>query len=257
MTRHDRSTGGRRRARWRWAPAVAAAIVGATMLPGSAAPCIATVVPTAVKLPADCVPTPHPPPTEYGFVARVTGGTVTGDRMKVTDMDVSVCGVIRVVNATPGSNCTGIQGELIIPADGVVTNGLKAQLTVIPGSPIDIPVEVTATPMASYVRCDGSSGGLKMDLNMKVRGSAGGFGLACQVPFTGTVHSTVTGPLLTPPYEGNTTITGKVDAGQVANNDKYCPGQLPGRVNKIADLPTTGYDVNWPTKVSIYHPATS
>ncbi len=256
MTRQDRPIAVRRRTWWRAVPVVVAAIIAATMLSGSAAPRVATVAPAAVKLPADCVPNPNPPPTEYGFVARVTGGTVTGDRMKVTDMDVSVCGVIRVVNATPGSNCAGIQGELVIPADGVVTNGLKAQLTVIPGSPIDIPVEVTATPMASYVRCDDSSGGLKMDLNLKVRGSAGGFGLACQVPFTGTVHSTVTGPLLTPPYTGNTTITGKVDAGQVANKDKFCPGQLPGRVNRIAGLPTTGYDVNWPTKVSIYHPAT-
>ena len=193
----------------------------------------------------------------YGFAARVTGGTVTGDRMKVTDVDVSVCGVIRVVNATPGSGCSGIQGQLVIPADGVVTNGLKAQLTVIPGSPIDIPVDITATPMSSDIECADSSGGLKMQLNMRVSGSAGGFGLACKVPFTGTVHSTVTGSLLTPPYEGHTTITGQVDAGKVSNNDKFCPGQLPGRVNRIAGLPTTGYDVNWPTKVSIYHPATS
>jgi hypothetical protein len=119
---------------------------------------------------------------------------------------------------------------------------------------VDVPTEVVAQPMASNVSCTDSGDGLTMDLNLKVRGSAGVFGLKCEVPFTGEVHATVTGPLLTPPYEGETTIEGTVAAGKVSNSDKFCPGQLPGRLNRIAGLPDAGYQVHWPTKVSIYHP---
>lgn len=261
MTRPDRLTARTRRP-WRWAPLLAVATVVMTMLPGSAAPRMTTtpaIVPAAVPLPQACVPRPNPPPTEYGFVARVTDGTVMGDGpLRVTKIDVSVCGIVRVVDAQPGSGCDGIQGRLIIPADGVVTNGLKADL-VIDGMPLieNVPTEVVAEPMSSDVSCSDSAGGLKMELGLRVNGSAGAFGLQCRVPFTGEVKATVTGPLLTPPYQGETIIEGTVDARTVSNNDKFCPGWLPKRVNQIADLPATGYQVHWPTKVSIYHPATN
>lgn len=246
-----------RRRWWRWTPLPAVLAIAFLALPSSAAPQPATVrTAAAVPLPGDCKPTPNPPPTEYGFVARVTGGTLTGSGpLKVTGIDVSVCGVIRLVNARPGSNCHGAQGELIIPADGIVTNALDARLA-IQGMPVieNVPTTVKATPMTSYLSCDDSSSGLKLDLNMKVAGSAGAFGLACDVPMSGTVHATVTGPLLTSPYQGNATMTGSVTLGRVANNDKYCPGRLPTRIDTIAALPDSGYQVNWPTKVSVYSP---
>ncbi|MDQ6527403.1 hypothetical protein RB608_27560 [Nocardioides sp. LHD-245] len=261
MTELDRHVGRPRRI-WRHAPLLAAAGVVLTMLPGSAAPSV-TVAPlrttavaqAAVPLPAACKPTSNPPPTEYGFVARVTGGTVQGDGpLKVTGIDVSVCGIVRLVAAQSGG-CTGVQGRLIIPKEGVVTNGLEAGL-VIDGMPPmgNVPTEVIAEPMSSDIACDDSDDGLTMDLRLKINGSAGIFGLQCRVPFTGEVQATVTGPLLTPPFQGTTTITGTVAAGSVSNNDKFCPGQLPKRLNAIAELPAMGYQVNWPTTVSIYQP---
>ncbi len=261
MTRPDRCAAWTRRT-WRWAPLLAVAAVVLTMLPGSAAPRVMTaavLVPAAVPLPPACVPTPNPPPTQYGFVARVTGGTVGGDGpLKVTQIDVSVCGIVEVINAQSGSGCTGIQSRLIIPKEGVVTNGLKADLVIDGMPPIEnVPTEVVAEPMSSDVSCADSDDGLKMELSLKINGSAGAFGLQCHVPFTGEVHATVTGPLLTPPYQGETTIEGTVDAKTVSNNDQLCPGWLPKRVNKIAELPATGYQVHWPTKVSIYHPDTN
>lgn len=249
---------------WRWAPLLAVGAVVLTVLPGAAAPPgpsapQAPVVPTvaaAVPLPAACKPNPNPPPTEYGFVARVTGGTVAGDGpLEISDIDVSVCGVVRVVAAQAGSGCEGIQARLVIPADGVVTHGLEASL-VIPGMPRmeDVPTRVVASPMASDVACNDEDG-LAMDLDLRISGSAGIFGLQCEVPFTGAVRATVTGPLLTPPYEGQTRVKGAVRVGAVSNNDKFCPGRLPRRLNRIAELPATGYQVDWPAKVSIYHPS--
>lgn len=261
MTRPDRPA--RMRGTWRWLPLLGVTAAVLTIVPGSAAargPTAATGVPAAapVPLPASCRPTPNPPPTQYGFVAQVTGGTVTGDGpLKVSEIDVSVCGVVELINAQSGSGCTGVQGRLIIPVDGVVTNGLKADLAIDGMPPIeDVPTEVVAEPMSSDIACADSDDGLKMELRLKVNGSAGAFGLQCHIPFTGEVKATVTGPLLTPPYQGETTIKGTVEAGMVSNNDKFCPGWLPKRVNRIADLPATGYQVNWPTKVSIYQPDT-
>ncbi len=259
MIGRDRSPVQRARRPWRWAPILATAVVVVTMLPGSAAPRAATattIVPAAVPLPASCKPNPNPPPTEYGFVARVTNGTVTGTGpLRVAAIDVSVCGVVRVVDAQSGSGCTGIQGRLIIPSDGVVTNGLEADLAV-SGMPLieDVPTEVTAEPMTSDVVCDDSDDGLKMDLSLEVNGSAGAFGLQCRVPFRGEVHATVTGNLLTGDFKADMEMTGTVDAGTVGNNDRFCPGWLPSRVNEIADLPASGYQVHWPGHVSIYHP---
>lgn len=249
---------------WRWAPLLAVGAVALTVLPGAAvtpgpsaprAP-LAPTAAAAVPLPAGCKPNPDPPPTEYGFLARVTGGTVAGDGpLDISAIDVSVCGVVRVVAAQAGSGCEGIQARLVVPAAGVVTNGLDASL-VIPGMPAmrNVPTRVVASPMAADVACDDADG-LAMDLELRISGSAGIFGLRCEVPFTGTVRASVTGPLLTPPYEGRTTIEGDVQVGAVRNNDKFCPGRIPRRLNRIADLPATGYRVHWPAKVSIYHPS--
>ncbi len=261
MTMPARSATWTRYAR-RWAPPLAIAAVVLTMLPGSAAPEVTTVaaalpeaVTSVVPRPAACKPNPNPPPTEYGFVARVTDGTVTGEGpLSVTEIDVSVCGVVRLVAASSGG-CTGVQGRLIIPADGVITNSLKADFS-IAGLPAmeNVPTEVIAEPMSSDISCDDSDDGLTMDLRLRVSGSAGVFGLQCRVPFTGEVRATVTGPLLTPPYRAQAVITGAVQAGAVSNNDKFCPGRLPERVNRVAGLPDAGYQVDWPVEVSIYQP---
>ncbi|WP_436698459.1 hypothetical protein [Nocardioides sp. BYT-33-1] len=243
------------------------AVVILAMLPGSAAPAAAppagASAPSSarlaaeVPLPAACRPNPGPPPTEYGFVARVTEGSVTGPGpLRIVDVDVSVCGVIRLVNAQPGSGCTGIQAQLVIPAEGVVTNGLNASLA-IAGAPVidNVPTKVNAAPMSSDVACGDSVGGLKMDLSLKVDGSAGVFGLQCRVPLTGRVHATVSGALLSPPYRGQATIKGAVEVGAVSNHDEFCPGRLPRRLNGLVGLPASGYQVDWPAEVSVYQPS--
>jgi hypothetical protein len=118
----------------------------------------------------------------------------------------------------------------------------------------NVPTEVEAVPMSSNVACDDSAGGLKMDLDLRINGSAGVFGLQCKVPLTGTVTGTVTGDLLEPPYRGETTIEGAVEIGAMSNNDRFCPGRLPQRLNALVGLPAAGYRVDWPADVSIYHP---
>jgi len=243
---------------WRWTPLLVLAAVVCIGMPSSAAPQApsAKAAVSGMPLPSDCKPDPNPPPTEYGFVARISDGTLDGSGpLKVNGIDVSVCGVIRLVNAQPGSGCSGIQGQLIIPGDGVVTNSLDASLA-IKGMPViqHVPTTVSVAPLTSYLSCGSSSDGLKLDLNMSLTGSSGAFGLACDVPMSGTLHATVTGPLLTSPYRGNATMTGAVSLGTVSNNDAYCPGQLPSRINRIADLPDSGYQANWPAKVSVYMP---
>lgn len=237
-------------------PSVAAVMI--VSLWGDGTPPTADTAPTYlvadVPLPADCVPNPKPPPTEYGFVARVKGGTMTGPSISVTGMDISICGVIRLVNATPGTGCEGVQARTLIPADGVVVNKLKSQLTVIPGKPLDLPVKVKASPMQSDLKCTDSDDGITLELEVKVKGGAGAFGLTCIVPFSGKTRGVVTGPLLSPPYEGSVTITGTLNGGGVTNNDAFCPGDLPERVERITGLPSGGYKVKWPAKISVYHP---
>lgn len=219
---------------------------------------VAAAAPTAVtatKLPADCVPTPHPPPTQYGFVARVQGGSLTGPSLRVRDMDVSVCGVLTVINAQPGSHCSGVQAALEIPADGVIVDAMTSRLTIIPGHPLDPPVEVHALPTRSPVACGSSAHGLKADLTVNIVGATGLFGLRCKIPFTGTMRSTLTGALLSPPYVGNLKLRGSLHADRVSNNGKYCPGDLPAHIDDLAKLPSGGYRATWPAKISIYQPS--
>lgn len=207
-----------------------------------------------VPLPAACKPTPNPPPTEYGFVARVENGTIGGENFEVSEIDVSVCGILRVINATAGSGCDGIQARLVIPSDGVIVRNMKAELTTIPGIKVEVPIEVKAEATTSDVACASSSGGLKTDLTLKVTGKVGAFGLKCGLPISGEAKSTITGALLTPPYQGSTTLTGDLSIGKVTNNDKFCPGNLPDHVNAIAETPASGNGISWPAKISVYHP---
>lgn len=206
-----------------------------------------------VPLPDDCRPTADPPPTEYGFVATVTEGSVTGGVMKLTGLTARMCGIIRVVDGThPGCEA---EGKLIIPSDGVVfPDDLRTTLTVVPGMSPEVPTRVHAHPIEQVINCNGSSkDGLKLTLSIRVDGKAGAFGLRCAIPFSGTARTTITGDLLSGDYTGEFTLVGKhFHAGTVANNDKYCPGELPSHVNRIAQLPGKNYDVRMSGTVAIY-----
>jgi len=209
----------------------------------------------SMPLPADCRPTPNPPPTEYGFVAKITQGGVKGGRMEISGLTAQMCGIVRIVaGKDPGCKA---QGELIIPSDGIIfPSDLKTTLNVVPGMSPQVPTEVRARPVTKVIDCnDSSANGLKLELAITVDGKAGAFGLECAIPFTGTAHTVITGDLLSGDYTGDFTMTGDdFRAEKVANNDKYCPGHLPGHVNAIAALPGSGYHADLSGQVAIYQP---
>jgi hypothetical protein len=213
-------------------------------VPAAAAP--------VTTLPAGCKPTPNPPPTEYGFVARATKGTVTGPRLSATGIDMSVCGVITVVNAAPGSGCQHVQAQLRVPSDGVVVNAIDTRLTLVPGQRPRVPVQLHASPVRQGLTCADSAGGFKISLAVTLRVGAGLFGLQCRIPLSGTLTTVVKGPLLTPPYHSSQVLSGSFRSSAVANNDRYCPGQLPAKINRIAGLPSKGYQVRLPTQLAVY-----
>lgn len=205
-----------------------------------------------MPLPADCRPTAHPPPTEYGLVATITEGSLIAPAFRIDGLTAQMCGVIRIVSGTGG--CT-VQGQVRIPSDGVVLPAdLGATLTVVPGRHPKIPANVHVQPVIQLIPCGGSSAnGLALDMTLAVDGRAGVFGLGCSIPLTGTVHTVVTGDLFSGNYQGSITLTGKAfRAGQVANNDRYCPGTLPGHVNTIAQLPAGNVSVSMSGTVAIY-----
>lgn len=208
--------------------------------------------PAGVPLPADCVPTPHPPPTEYGFVALVTNGTVTGPAVSVTGLDLSICGVLTIVNPAPGSHCATVQAQLRIPGDGVVTSGIDTRLTVVPKMRPKLPVQLHVVPLRQGIDCVDSSHGFTINLAMTMQVGAGAFGLQCRIPLSGTLTTTVSGHLLTPPFHSDQTMTGTFSAGTVVNDDRYCPGNLPASVNRIAGLPAGGYRAMLPTRLAVY-----
>lgn len=210
----------------------------------------ATVEP--VPLPLDCQPTSNPPPTEYGFVARLTAGRVSGPAVTIDPMTARICGIIRIVPGTGG--CTA-QGQLRVPADGVIfPDDLKATLTVVPGMHPKIPVTAQAQPVVVDIPCAGSSqNGLKLDLPLTVSGGAGAFGLSCNLTISGTAHSVITGDLFSGNYQGTVTLTGNnFHATPVTNSGAYCPGQLPQEVNTIAQLPSDDFGLAMAGVVSIY-----
>jgi|GEM_PF-3645930 len=206
-----------------------------------------------VPLPADCQPTDNPPPTEYGFVAKITKGSVKGGVMQLEGLQGRMCGIIRLIpGIDPG--CP-VEGKLIIPGDGVLfPDDLKTTLNVIPGMHPKVPTKVNAHPIEHAINCNGSSqDGLTLDLSITVDGRAGAFGLECAVPFSGIARTRITGDLFSGDYTGEFTLTGdEFHAGKVSNNDKYCPGELPGHVNRIAQLPGDGYRAELSGTVAIY-----
>ncbi|WGX94859.1 hypothetical protein [Nocardioides sp. L-11A] len=240
-----------------------ALVAGATLLslPADAAGPRSAVVSVAApaaapQVPPGCRPTRNPPPTEYGFVARIEEGSIDAGVLKVEDMDVSVCGVLRLVSSPPGSPCP-VSSELRIPADGVKVNTVRAVFDIIPGNPLVVPVSMQARPTASLVSCEGdSSDGFKAELTVALEGRAGLFGLECALPFTGVATSVITGPMLSPPYEGQATLKGTdFTVGRVANHDKFCPGTLPERIDGLAGLPITKVPIDLTAKIAVYQDA--
>lgn len=206
-----------------------------------------------IPLPADCHPTDNPPPTEYGFVAKITKGSVEGGVMELDGLRGRMCGIIRLVSGAH-PDCP-VEGKLIIPSDGVVfPDDLTTTLTVVPGMRPEVPTKVNAQPIEHVIDCNGSSeDGLTLDLSIVVDGKAGAFGLECAVPFSGIARTRITGELFSGDYTGEFTLTGDgFHAGRVGNNDKYCPGELPDHVNRIAELPGDDYQAELSGDVAIY-----
>ena len=206
-----------------------------------------------IPLPADCRPTDNPPPTEYGFVAAITQGSVEGGVMELDGLQGRMCGIIRLAAGTH-PECP-VEGKLIIPSDGVIfPDDLTTTLNVVPGMQPEVPTAVTAHPIEHAIDCNRSSqDGLTLDLSIVVDGKAGAFGLECAVPFSGIARTRITGELFSGDYTGEFTLSGdEFHAGSVGNNDKYCPGELPDHVNKIAQLPGDDYRAELSGDVAIY-----
>jgi len=205
----------------------------------------------SVSLPAECAPTDNPPPTEYGFVAKATKGSVEGGVMKIEGLTGRICGIIRLVSSTiPG--CP-VVGKLIVPSAGVMfRDDLTTTLTVVPDMRPEVPTTVDMARIEQPIDCGASSeDGLKVDLDLAAHGRAGAFGLECAIPFSGTARIRITGD----PFGGTGKFTLRGDqfsAGSVSNNDKYCPGELPGHVDRIAQLPGKNYTVKISGKLAIY-----
>lgn len=213
----------------------------------------ASVVRAAVpQVPPGCRPDRDPPPTEYGVVARVESGSIDAGVLRIEDMDISICGVLRLVRS--GESACPVSTQLRIPADGVKANALRAVFDIIPDKPLVVPVSMSASATESTVSCSGSSsGGFKANLNVALQGRARLFGLQCVIPFTGVARAVITGPLLSPPYEGTATLKGDgFTVGKVANHDKYCPGELPGRIDRLAGLPITKVPIDLKAKITVY-----
>lgn len=213
----------------------------------------ASVVRGAVaQVPPGCRPTRNPPPTEYGVVARVESGSVDAGVLEIDDMDISICGVLRLVRS--GESACPVSTQLVIPSDGVKANALRATFAIIPGKPLEVPVSMSASATRSTVSCTGSSsGGFKADLDVALQGRARLFGLQCVIPFTGVARAVITGPLLSPPYEGTATLKGdSFTVAKVANHDKYCPGELPARIDRLARLPITKVPIDLKAKITVY-----
>ncbi|GAA3645251.1 hypothetical protein GCM10022237_00870 [Nocardioides ginsengisoli] len=261
----QRSRGVRVRRRWlRLAvPAVLLTTWGLLTLPADARPGVPPsygvrgvgATAPAAQVPAGCRPTSNPPPTEYGFAARVEQASINAGALRIADLDVSICGILRLVSSPPGTSCP-VSTELHVPADGVKVTALKAVFDIIPGKPLEVPVTMRARPTVSLISCEGdSANGFKARLDLALEGRAGLFGLQCAIPFTGIASSVITGPLLSPPYEGQATLKGSdFTVAKVTNHDKYCPGQLPARVGRLAGLPITKVPIDLKAKIAVYQP---
>jgi hypothetical protein len=258
----QRSTPRRRRWLRLAVPAVLVATWGLLTLPADAGPggppsssvrAVASAAAVAATVPPGCRPTRNPPPTEYGFVARIEQGSIDAGVLKIASMDVSICGVLRLVASPPGTSCP-VSTQLRVPADGVKVTALKAVFDIIPNKPLEVPVKMRARPTVSLISCEGDSkDGFKAELNVALEGRAGLFGLECAIPFTGVAKSVITGPLLSPPYEGQATLKGDdFTVGKVANHDKFCPGQLPGRVDRLTGLPIAKVPIDLKAKIAVY-----
>lgn len=206
----------------------------------------------APQVPPGCRPNRNPPPTEYGVVARVESGSIDAGVLKIDDMDISICGVLRLVRS--GESACPVSTQLVIPSDGVKANALRAIFDIIPDKPLEVPVSMSASATRSTVSCSGSSsGGFKADLNVTLQGRARLFGLQCVIPFAGVAKAVITGPLLSPPYEGTATLKGDgFTVAKVANHDKYCPGELPARIDRLARLPITKVPIDLTAKITVY-----
>lgn len=206
----------------------------------------------APQVPPGCRPSRNPPPTEYGVVARIESGSIDAGVLKIDDMDISMCGVLRLVRS--GESSCPVSSQLVIPSDGVKANALRAVLDIIPDKPLEVPVSMSASPTTSTISCSGSSsGGFKANLDVVLQGRARLFGLQCAIPFSGTARTVITGPLLSPPYEGTATLKGdNFRVLGVSNNDRYCPGQLPARIKRLARLPIQNVPIDLKAKITVY-----
>ncbi len=224
---------------------------------GPSSPTVRDAAPSAraaaPQVPSSCRPTPNPPPTEYGFVARFEEGSIEAGPLTLDDLDISVCGIIRLVASPAGTSCP-VSAELRVPADGVRVTSLRATLDLIPGKPLEVPVELQARPTVSAIPCTGDSeDGLELDLNLVMEGRAGVFGLECAIPFTGRARSVVTGPLRSPPWEGEASLKGDgLTVGTIANPGRLCPGDLPAGLADLTGLPYTDVVVDLDGKVAVY-----
>ncbi|NHA00065.1 hypothetical protein G5V59_07375 [Nocardioides sp. W3-2-3] len=214
----------------------------------------ASVVRAAVpQVPPGCRPRRNPPPTEYGVVARIESGSIDAGVLKIEDMDVSICGVLRLVrsgeSACPVSTQAGDscrRGEGQRPARRLRHHPRQAAR----GAGQH---ERQRHPVHRLLHRQ-TQGGFRADLNVALQGRARLFGLQCVIPFTGVAKAVITGPLLSPAVRGDRDVEGRQTSPsrRSPTTTSTARASLPTRIDRLVRLPITKVPIDLKAKITVY-----
>ena len=211
---------------------------------------------SADDLPQDCLPQLSGPPSypyQLGLVGKVQGGVLNAGPATVSNINVTFCGVVTVVNAT--SPCGGATGSVSSQPDGQVFSPLSVALTLVPGMSPTIGFTANPGTITGTFNCDSSGDGLTVSLVATVSGSTAPlFGVSCTIgPMSIPLTGTVTGPFT----NLTTTLTSDDFTVPALQSSPTCSGGVPANVDAIVGLPIPpgGASVSLPVTASLYLPA--
>jgi hypothetical protein len=210
------------------------------------------------SLPADCTPKPSGPPGapyQLGLVGTVQNGVLKAGPATIADITAKFCGIVTVV---AGKAPCGATGSVVSPLDGQIFGSLSAQLTMIPGMDPKVPFVAHPGTITGGFSCVSSQNGLAVNLDAKVSGSTGLFGLSCTIgPISIPLTGVVTGPLTDPAIPATITLRSSDFAVPTVQSSPACGGAVPINLDQIAGLPIApgGASAVLPATTWIYQPA--
>jgi hypothetical protein len=209
-------------------------------------------------LPQDCLPELSGPPAypyQLGLVGHVKGGVLIAGPATVSNINVTFCGVVTVVNAT--APCGGATGYVSSQPDDQVFGPppLSVALNLVPGMSPNIGFTANPGTITGTFNCGSGSNGLTVSLVATVSGSTAPlFGVSCTIgPLTIPLTGTVTGPFT----NLTTTLTSNDFTVPALQPSPTCSGGIPANVDAIVGLPIPpgGASASLPVTASLYLPA--